>query len=199
MTTPITVFEILIYPIKSLGAIRLASNFALEKGFRYDRRYLLVDDNGQFLTQREHHMMGLLQPALHGDHWQVTAGAEKNSQILFPLEPPHPTTPLTVNVWDDFCEALPYPARINDWFSEQLGIACTLVFLHEGLGSVRMWRDWPALLCAQLGCAGLVWAVSMAKQEHMRVAWRVARKDALRRATALKVELERRARDAEAA
>ena len=34
----------------------------------------------------------------------------------------------------------------------------TLVFLHEGLGSVRMWRDWPALLCAQLGCAGLVYS-----------------------------------------
>ena len=29
-----------------------------------------------------------------------------------------------------------------------------LVFLHEGLGSVRMWRDWPAQLCAQLVCSG---------------------------------------------
>jgi pimeloyl-ACP methyl ester carboxylesterase len=34
----------------------------------------------------------------------------------------------------------------------------TLVFLHEGLGSVRMWRDWPSSLCAQLGCAGLVYS-----------------------------------------
>ena len=34
----------------------------------------------------------------------------------------------------------------------------TLVFLHEGLGSVRMWRDWPERLCAQLGCAGLVYS-----------------------------------------
>lgn len=33
-----------------------------------------------------------------------------------------------------------------------------LVFLHEGLGSVRMWRDWPQLLCQQLGCAGLVYS-----------------------------------------
>ena len=33
-----------------------------------------------------------------------------------------------------------------------------LVFLHEGLGSVRMWRDWPRLLCQQLGCAGLVYS-----------------------------------------
>ncbi len=36
--------------------------------------------------------------------------------------------------------------------------APTLVFLHEGLGSVAMWRDWPARLCQRLGCAGLVYS-----------------------------------------
>ncbi len=34
----------------------------------------------------------------------------------------------------------------------------TLVFLHEGLGSVAMWRDWPASLCQRLGCAGLIYS-----------------------------------------
>ena len=34
----------------------------------------------------------------------------------------------------------------------------TLVFLHEGLGSVALWRDWPARLCAHLGHAGLVYS-----------------------------------------
>ena len=34
----------------------------------------------------------------------------------------------------------------------------TLVFLHEGLGSIAMWREWPAQLCARLGCAGLVYS-----------------------------------------
>lgn len=32
------------------------------------------------------------------------------------------------------------------------------VFLHEGLGSVAMWRDWPQTLCARLGMRGLVWS-----------------------------------------
>ncbi|WP_090141087.1 alpha/beta fold hydrolase [Limnohabitans sp. DM1] len=36
--------------------------------------------------------------------------------------------------------------------------APTLVFLHEGLGSVALWRDWPQQLCARLGCAGLVYS-----------------------------------------
>ena len=33
----------------------------------------------------------------------------------------------------------------------------TLVFLHEGLGSVSMWRDFPDALCARLGMDGLAW------------------------------------------
>lgn len=34
----------------------------------------------------------------------------------------------------------------------------TLVFLHEGLGSVALWREWPDQLCQRLGCAGLVYS-----------------------------------------
>ena len=34
----------------------------------------------------------------------------------------------------------------------------TLVFLHEGLGSVALWRGWPQTLCERLGCAGLVYS-----------------------------------------
>ena len=34
----------------------------------------------------------------------------------------------------------------------------TLVFLHEGLGSVALWRDWPQRLCQRLGQAGLVYS-----------------------------------------
>jgi len=34
----------------------------------------------------------------------------------------------------------------------------TIVFLHEGLGSVAMWRDWPAQVCAATGRDGLVYS-----------------------------------------
>jgi pimeloyl-ACP methyl ester carboxylesterase len=34
----------------------------------------------------------------------------------------------------------------------------TFVFLHEGLGSVAMWRDWPDRLCQRLGCAGMAYS-----------------------------------------
>jgi len=36
--------------------------------------------------------------------------------------------------------------------------APTMVFLHEGLGSISQWRDFPAELCSRLGCGGLVYS-----------------------------------------
>ncbi|WP_293394738.1 alpha/beta hydrolase [Nevskia sp.] len=44
------------------------------------------------------------------------------------------------------------------WIEADSPDAPLLVFLHEGLGSVAMWRDFPAQLCAATGCRGLVYS-----------------------------------------
>ena len=53
--------EIWIYPIKSLPGIRVSSASVLEKGLEGDRRMMLVDEDNQFITQREQPKMALLQ------------------------------------------------------------------------------------------------------------------------------------------
>ena len=51
------------------------------------------------------------------------------------------------------------PARIEyQWIARERSDAPLLVFLHEGLGSVAMWRDFPQRLCDAAGCRGLVWS-----------------------------------------
>ena len=54
-----------------------------------------------------------------------------------------------------------------DWAGRQVRIEHTfvggsvgplVVFLHEGLGSLAMWKDFPARLCAAAGCRGLVYS-----------------------------------------
>ena len=42
------------------------------------------------------------------------------------------------------------------WIAAPRQDAPLLVFLHEGLGSVSMWKDWPRQACAAAGCRGLV-------------------------------------------
>lgn len=44
------------------------------------------------------------------------------------------------------------------WLGTDDAHAPLLVFLHEGLGSIALWRDYPARLCAAAGCRGLVWS-----------------------------------------
>ncbi len=44
------------------------------------------------------------------------------------------------------------------WIAPELRGSPLLVFLHEGLGSLWMWKDFPARLCAALGCRGLVYS-----------------------------------------
>ncbi|TAL99729.1 MAG: alpha/beta fold hydrolase [Paraburkholderia sp.] len=44
------------------------------------------------------------------------------------------------------------------WIGVERADAPLAVFLHEGLGSIAMWKDWPQALCERLGMRGLVWS-----------------------------------------
>jgi pimeloyl-ACP methyl ester carboxylesterase len=46
----------------------------------------------------------------------------------------------------------------HQWLRREDVSAPLLAFLHEGLGSVSMWRDFPAALCEALQCRGLVYS-----------------------------------------
>lgn len=60
--------------------------------------------------------------------------------------------------WVEF-EAGGRPLRIEyAWLNAALGAAPLVVFLHEGLGSLSMWRDFPQRLCDASGCRGLVYS-----------------------------------------
>ena len=48
--------------------------------------------------------------------------------------------------------------RIEHRFVDGPRHAPLVVFLHEGLGSAAMWRDFPDRLCAAAGVRGLVWS-----------------------------------------
>ncbi len=75
----LTLTHIYIYPIKSLGGISLQTAKVEERGLQYDRRWMLVDKNGMFLTQREYPQMALLQVKVNDDKLEVTHKTKKMS------------------------------------------------------------------------------------------------------------------------
>ena len=76
--------ELYIYPIKSLAGIAADSASLTDRGFKYDRRWLLVDENNIFLTQREFHQMALLQVELMNDGLKVYHKQNIQSQLNVP-------------------------------------------------------------------------------------------------------------------
>ncbi|RZT97730.1 alpha/beta fold hydrolase [Rivibacter subsaxonicus] len=46
----------------------------------------------------------------------------------------------------------------HQWIAPERRAAPLIVFLHEGLGSLSMWKDFPQRLCDAAGCRGLVWS-----------------------------------------
>jgi pimeloyl-ACP methyl ester carboxylesterase len=46
----------------------------------------------------------------------------------------------------------------HQWIAPERTHAPLIVFLHEGLGSLAMWRDFPQRLCEAVGCRGLVYS-----------------------------------------
>lgn len=119
--------EIWIYPVKSLGGISVKSAKVLSKGLELDRRWMLVDENGLFFTQRIHPKMSLFKLHLVSGQLSIQFGSE---QIPLALQNNF-TSPVQVQVWDDKVLAQEVSTTHNEWFTERLGIKCRLVFFPE--------------------------------------------------------------------
>lgn len=126
----ISISSIHIYPIKSLGGISLESANIEERGLQYDRRWMLVNDNNEFLTQRAFPQMALLKTGIEADMLTVFHSDDPTDIIRFPLYPAKQPT-VTVKVWDDYCEAQFADESVNEWFSKKLGTSCKAVFMPD--------------------------------------------------------------------
>ena len=115
-----------VYPIKSARGIPVQEWEVDSFGLRYDRRWMVVDPRGRFITQRTHPRLALVRPAIDGDTLRVTA--PRMPALELPLQPA-PAVTTTVVVWDDACEAVWTGERAAAWFSEALGTPCNLVHM----------------------------------------------------------------------
>ena len=70
-----------IYPVKSLGGISLPSSIVEERGLKYDRRWMLVYENGTFFTQRDHPQMALLRTEIQNDMLHVFHSKSKTNEF----------------------------------------------------------------------------------------------------------------------
>ncbi|PSR53727.1 MOSC domain-containing protein [Adhaeribacter arboris] len=130
MASPLILTDIYIYPIKSLGGVRVDRALVEPQGLQYDRRWLLVDETGTFLTQRVFPQMALLQVQLLPTGLLVTHKQQVAESLFISFDSQnYLNTPLTVTIWDDTVAVVEVSYEANAWFSRLLRINCCLVFM----------------------------------------------------------------------
>ena len=126
-----------IYPVKSLGGISLQEATLTSKGLMYDRNWMLLDENGVFMTQRKYPKMALILTKI------------KNGQLIFSYKETGSITSIPIlkkygetiqsKVWNNSCEVQKVDS-IGEWFSEIFGFRCTLVFFLKKIYELKKWK-----------------------------------------------------------
>lgn len=119
--------KINIYPIKSLSGISLENSVVENKGLRFDRRWLLVDESNEFLTQRNFARLATLKTAVSENGLRVY---NDRSEIKIASSPSVEQIE-TVKIWSSKVAANVYESEVNRWFSEALQTNCRLVLMPE--------------------------------------------------------------------
>ncbi|MEP7197904.1 MAG: MOSC N-terminal beta barrel domain-containing protein [Saprospiraceae bacterium] len=122
-----TLEKLFIYPIKSVGSIELKKSTISEEGLHWDRKWMLVDVDGKFITQRECPKLNLLQIQELEEEFLIINN-EQNfllipKQIYFSTE----MISIEVEIWGSKFHAEVWNPLASEWFSDYLDRRVLLV------------------------------------------------------------------------
>ena len=130
-----TLSQLILYPIKSCAGMAVEEAVATVSGLFaqgvHDREWMLVDAQGQFLTQREYPRMATIVPRVAGAALEVTAPGMP--PLRLPLLSDAGAPARRVQIWDDAVDASDCGEAAAAWFGAALQADCRLVRFRPGL------------------------------------------------------------------
>ena len=120
---------IFVYPIKACAGFALQQAAVVERGLAFDRRYMLVDRTGTFVSQREVPKLCLVQCRLEGPRLCVSAPG--SGELELPTQLPDvgfPAQPF--RVWGSTGHGLRHPEG-SRWFSDFLNDDVSLLYMPD--------------------------------------------------------------------
>ncbi|MFC4158342.1 MOSC domain-containing protein [Chitinimonas lacunae] len=119
--------EIFVYPLKSCRGNSLTMAEVEAMGLRHDRRWMLVDEQGSFLTGRAHPRLVLIEVEMSDEAVVFRAPGMEPLQMA----PGRLTDSMPVTVWSSNFAAQVGDDEADFWFSEFLGLSCRLVYTDQ--------------------------------------------------------------------
>lgn len=128
----VSITQLFIYPVKSLAGIAVERWPASATGFKHDREFMLVDERGRFITQRQEPRMALIHTSLDQSGNTLTLSCEGlQAPPLTLSDKPTVNTPpvFMAKIWSDDVEVCEPCPEISIWLSQRLNRAVRLVAL----------------------------------------------------------------------
>lgn len=117
--------QIYLYPVKSLSGIAVSSWPVAKNGLLHDRKWMLIDEQHQFLSQRRLPKMALIKTRIEQD--QLILSAPGQEDLVLALNPVAGDE-IEVTIWHDQCTAKTISSQADDWLSAFLQTYCRLVY-----------------------------------------------------------------------
>jgi uncharacterized protein YcbX len=124
-----TIAALYTYPIKSCAGVSLHDARCDAEGLVHDRRWMVVDECGRFLSQREAPRLALVRAELRVETLRVGAPGMLRIELPLEVEEDDPSVFRKVTIWNDLVDAIDEGDYIAQWLSDFLGRRARLVKL----------------------------------------------------------------------
>ena len=124
-TSPLqaVISQLIIYPVKSCAPVLLKRALLTDQGLDLDRAWMVVDERGQFLSQRQYPRLALVQPQLRLSDLVLRAPG----MLALHLSLDGVEQAMKVSLWDEAIDAWDMGELAAQWFSDFLGCSARLV------------------------------------------------------------------------
>jgi uncharacterized protein YcbX len=125
------VSELYFYPVKSCAGVKLTSAQIGQRGIIGDRLWMVVNEKGKFLTQRELPRMALIEPRLSNAGTLSLNAPGMPTLEIQPRSLASQAPTQVVKIWNDDCQAIDEGQEAAQWFSCFLKKTCRLVRMAD--------------------------------------------------------------------
>ena len=121
--------QINIYPVKSLDGFSPTWATVEMRGLQHDRRWMLVDEAGVFMSQRTTRKMTQLRASIEGKDLLIVDKNNPTHNITIPIAAEGEI--MQVSVWEDTTQGMKISAEADAFLSDFLGVKCHLVKMPD--------------------------------------------------------------------
>ncbi len=136
MQTRVNVSQLFIYPVKSLAGIALSRAKLTEKGFEFDRHWMIINPKNQFVTQRQLPKMATIKTELTNSELVLSAPHMANVCRVNLLHSGSNTQ--TAKIWQCHVEVVEESQQVSDWLSEAIDSPYALRLVRMASSFTRM-------------------------------------------------------------